>query len=162
MNTPLPTDPKARKDTPVVRGFLDYFPAAVAEVARVSKVGNDQHNPGEEMHHARGKSTDEADCIVRHLMERGTFDTDGLRHSAKVAWRAMSLLQKELEAAGAPLARGARLPVVAAELDYDRIFSSMPLTKPPKLDPEVVQEACGRGVRQTEPEPGPADTRCVK
>lgn len=106
--TTLPTDASARKDVPIVRGVLDYFPAAIAEVARVSKKGNDQHNPGEEMHHARGKSSDHADCLVRHLMERGTLDTDGLRHTAKVAWRALALLQLELEAAGAPLARGAK------------------------------------------------------
>lgn len=110
----LPTDAAARKAVPLVRGFLDYFSAACAEVAHVSKVGNDQHNPGEEMHHARGKSTDHADCIVRHLMERGTKDVDGLRHSAKVAWRALALLQEELEAAGAPLARGAKLPTMEA------------------------------------------------
>lgn len=106
----LPTDPTARKNTPMVRGLLDYFPAALAEVAAVSKAGNDQHNPGQPLHHARGKSTDHADCIVRHLMDRGTKDTDGQRHSAKVAWRALALLQEELEAEGAPLARGARKP----------------------------------------------------
>lgn len=106
----LPTDAQQRKAVPIVRGVLDYFPAAIAEIARVSKAGNDQHNPGQEMHHARGKSNDHADCIVRHLMDRGTVDTDGMRHSAKVAWRALALLQEELEAAGAPLARGARLP----------------------------------------------------
>lgn len=113
--TALPTDATARKAVPLMRGFLDYFPAACAEVAHVSKVGNDQHNPGEEMHHARGKSTDHADCIVRHLVDRGTKDVDGLRHSAKVAWRALALLQEELEAAGAPLARGAKLPATEAK-----------------------------------------------
>jgi hypothetical protein len=106
----LPADPKERKGVPLVRGVLDYFPAALAEVARVSKAGNDQHNPGQEMHHARGKSTDHADCIVRHLVDRGNYDTDGQRHSAKVAWRALALLQEELEADGAPMARGARSP----------------------------------------------------
>lgn len=111
----LPTDAKARKSIPIMRGCLDYFPAALAAVAELSRVGNEQHNPGEEMHHARGKSTDEADCIVRHLMERGTRDSDGVLHSVKVAWRALSLAQKELEAAGAPLARGARLPKTSQE-----------------------------------------------
>jgi len=106
----LPTQAADRKAIPIVRGCLDYFPAALAAVAAVSKAGNDQHNPGQEMHHARGKSSDHADCIVRHLMDRGTIDSDGMRHSAKVAWRALALLQEELEAAGAPLARGARLP----------------------------------------------------
>jgi hypothetical protein len=72
---------------------------AIAVIANVSHVGNAQHNPGQPMHWARGKSTDHADCIVRHLIERGTIDTDGLRHSAKVAWRALALLQEELEAA---------------------------------------------------------------
>jgi hypothetical protein len=93
----------------MARGLLDYFPAALAEVAHVSLVANEQHNPGEEMHHARGKSTDHADCIIRHLIDRGTVDGDGLLHSAKVAWRALALLQEELEAVGAPMARAARV-----------------------------------------------------
>ena len=104
----LPTDSAARKDIPLARGCLDYFPAALAAVAELSRIGNEKHNPGEELHHARGKSSDHADCIVRHLLERGTADTDGVLHSVKVAWRALALLQEELEAAGAPMARGAR------------------------------------------------------
>lgn len=108
--TTLPTSAAARKEIPLVSGCLDYFPAALAEVAHLSKIGNDQHNPGQPMHHARGKSTDHADCIARHLLERGTIDTDGIRHSAKVAWRALAQLQEELEReAGAPLPRGAKL-----------------------------------------------------
>ena len=98
----LPTDPKARKEMPIFRGLLMYFPDACAEVANVSFVGNEQHNPGEPMHWARGESNDQEDCLVRHLMERGTVDSDGLRHSAKVAWRALALLQLEIEAARAP------------------------------------------------------------
>jgi hypothetical protein len=109
--TTLPTEAADRKNIPIMRGCLDYFPAALAAVARVSKKGNDQHNPGQPMHHARGKSTDHADCCVRHMMDRGTIDTDGERHSAKAAWRALANLQEELELAGeAPLARGAKLP----------------------------------------------------
>jgi len=34
---------------------------------------------------------------MRHFVERGTLDTDGVRHSAKVVWRALALLQKEIE-----------------------------------------------------------------
>jgi dATP/dGTP diphosphohydrolase len=107
--TVLPTDKQARKDTPICTGLLDYFASAVAEVARVSLAGNKQHN-GENapLHWARGKSVDHADCIVRHLMERGTTDDDGMRHSAKMAWRALALLQEELEAEGAPMARGGK------------------------------------------------------
>lgn len=107
-STTLPTDAQARKATPICSGVLDYFPAALAEIARVSKAGNDQHNPGQPLHWARGKSMDHADCIIRHTMERGTVDSDGMRHSAKAAWRALALLQQELEAEGAPVARGAK------------------------------------------------------
>lgn len=104
----LPTSPAERKEIPLVTGLLDYFPAALAEVARISKAGNDQHNPGQPLHWARGKSMDHADCIGRHLVDRGSLDVDGKRHSAKLAWRALALLQEELEAEGAPMARGAR------------------------------------------------------
>lgn len=86
-----------RKNRPIARGVLDYFPDALAEVAYVSKVGNDQHNPGQPLHWAKEKSTDHADCILRHLIDRGKFDKDGMRHSAKVAWRALALLQTEIE-----------------------------------------------------------------
>lgn len=103
----LPTDKAERKAIPIVSGCIDYFPAALAAVAHISRIGNEQHNPGQPMHWARGKSADHADCLVRHLMDRGTIDTDGVRHSAKVAWRALALLQMELEAEGAPVARGA-------------------------------------------------------
>jgi len=104
----LPTDPMERKGYPVASGVLDYFPAALVEIAKISKAGNDQHNPGEPLHWARGKSTDQSDTIIRHFLERGTLDSDGLRHSAKLAWRALALLQLELETAGAPIARGAK------------------------------------------------------
>jgi hypothetical protein len=106
----LPTEPKARKAIPLVSGLLDYFPAALAAVAEVSRIGNEQHNPGQPLHWARGKSSDHADSLLRHLIERGTLDNDGISHTAKVAWRALALLQEELEAQGAPIARGAKLP----------------------------------------------------
>lgn len=72
----LPTDAARRKAIPIVRGCLDYFPAALAAVAELSRVGNDKHNPGQPMHHARSKSSDHADCIVRHLIDRGTIDPE--------------------------------------------------------------------------------------
>lgn len=97
-----------RKQYPLATGLLDYFPDALAEVAKLSFFGNEKHNPGQPMHHARGKSMDHADCIARHLTERGGFDGD-TRHSAALAWRALALLQEELEQEhGFPLPRGAR------------------------------------------------------
>lgn len=93
----LPTDPKERKSYPVASGVLDYFPDALAVIANVSWVGNEQHNPGTPLHWDRSKSTDEADTLIRHFLQRGTLDSDGIRHTAKMAWRALALLQKELE-----------------------------------------------------------------
>ena len=86
-----------RKQTPVFTGVLNYFPDAIREVARVSYVGNQQHNPDKPLHWDRSKSGDELDALSRHLLEAGTIDTDGIRHSAKVAWRALANLQKEIE-----------------------------------------------------------------
>lgn len=94
----LPTDAKARKAVPIVTGVLDYFPDAIAAVAEVSRIGNEQHNPGQPLHWERSKSTDHADCAGRHLLERGKIDTDGGRHTAKAAWRVLAILQLEIEA----------------------------------------------------------------
>lgn len=91
---------KRRKATPVFSGVIAYFPDALEEVARVSQIGNEQHNPGSPLHWDRNKSTDEMDAGVRHIIDRarGTvFDTDGGRHLAKAAWRILAALQKELE-----------------------------------------------------------------
>ena len=122
----LPTDAAARKAVPLASGCLDYFPDALAEVAGCSKAGNDQHNPGQPLHWDRAKSGDEADALLRHLMDRGTFDTDGIRHSAKVAWRALAMLQKELEAEGAPVARGAIAPLPPHVVVGDKIVLNLP------------------------------------
>ncbi len=104
----MPRNSADRKAVPLCTGVFDYFPAALASVARLSKHGNDKHNPGEPLHWARGKSTDHADCIARHLVDRGIIDADtGLSHTVEIAWRALALLQEEEESQGAPRARGA-------------------------------------------------------
>jgi hypothetical protein len=86
-----------RKEIPVYSGVLKYFPDAIKEVARCSYRGNQQHNPNKKLHWDRSKSGDELDALSRHLLDAGTFDSDGIRHSAKVAWRALANLQKEIE-----------------------------------------------------------------
>ena len=93
----LPTDSKERKCIPITSGVLDYFPLAIAEVAKASFAGNEQHHPGEKLFWDKSKSTDHSDCISRHLIDRGKYDSDGIRHSAKLAWRALALLEIELE-----------------------------------------------------------------
>ena len=105
----MPVDSKERKNVPLVTGVLDYFPAALAAVARLSKFGNDKHNPNEPLHWARNKSADHADCIGRHLVDRGVIDPEtGMSHTVEVAWRALAMLQLEEEERGAPKARGAQ------------------------------------------------------
>lgn len=95
--TTLSSVASERKQYPIASGLLDYFPDALAAIAHVSWQGNEQHNPGQPLHWARSKSADEADTMQRHFLERGTLDKDGLRHTAKMAWRALALLQKEIE-----------------------------------------------------------------
>jgi len=92
----LPTDAKERKNLPVATGVLDYFPKAFLEVSKASIAGNNQFMPGEPLHWDRSKSTDDADALIRHFLERGTLDSDGVRHSAKCAWRALAVLEREL------------------------------------------------------------------
>ncbi len=102
--TTLPTTAAERKMYPVASGFMDYFPDAICAVANLSYVGNQQHNPNQPLHWAREKSTDEADTMLRHFLQRGSLDTDGVRHTTKMAWRALALLQKEIEAEQATVA----------------------------------------------------------
>jgi dATP/dGTP diphosphohydrolase, N-terminal len=109
-------DSAYRKMFPMAEGLLDYFPDALAAVSNLSFLGNAKHNKDEPLHHARSKSTDHADCIMRHLTERGGFDTimvDGteyrVRHSVALAWRALALAQEEIEQEeNLPLPLGAR------------------------------------------------------
>jgi hypothetical protein len=111
----LPTDAKARKALPIITGVLDYFPDAIAEVAELSRIGNDQHNAGQPLHWSKHKSSDHVDCLGRHLLDRGTRDTDTVRHSTKVAWRALAALQIEIEAERA----GLTVPAYLAKLKVE-------------------------------------------
>lgn len=95
----METDRAKRKHIPIASGVIDYFPDAIWAVAECSWIGNEQHNPGTSLHWDRSKSGDEGDALMRHFLERGLVDTDGIRHSTKVAWRALALLQKEIEEA---------------------------------------------------------------
>lgn len=111
--TNLPTAAQ-RKEFPLATGCLDYFPDALAYVAHVSWASTQQHHPGSEMHWDRLKSTDEANTLARHFTERGLIDTDKLRHTGKVAWRALAMLQKELEESGEAPVRAQRLRASAS------------------------------------------------
>lgn len=115
----LPEDSSERKRVPLYSGMLAYFPAALAGVSMVSWNGNEKHNPGEPLHHARCKSTDHADCILRHLvdlhdlladLDRGA-DVDRseiLAEASAMCWRTLALSQELHERFGSPMAPGAR------------------------------------------------------
>lgn len=129
----LPSDSTQRKLIPLSRGLLEYFPAALAGVAKLSLESNEKHNPGLQMHHAREKSDDHADCILRHLVDLNDVesklgfvsprrtgaadevmtlpveDQKALRQRALhevscLAWRALALSQVLHEREGAPIA----------------------------------------------------------
>jgi len=88
-----------RKQYPLCSGVLWYFWNALVRVAHVSWVGNQQHNPGQPLHWARGKSTDQTDCIIRHLGEYdpGDMSDESELAIASVAWRALAELEVYLE-----------------------------------------------------------------
>ncbi len=113
----LPTDNAARKALPLWTYMTEYFPDAyVAEVA-VAVAGNNQHQPGEPLHWAREKSTDQMNTAFRHMFDHGrgqVKDVDGCYHLAKAIWRLKAELQLTIEREracdAAPQARGARCP----------------------------------------------------
>lgn len=113
----MPHDSAERKRVPVYSGLMAYFPDALIAVAKLSQEGNEKHNHGQPLHWSREKSADHADCIARHLLEHGTTDGPrGQRHSTMLAWRALALLQLELEAAHAQAVDEA----ISATLGQDR------------------------------------------
>ncbi len=105
----MSTDSATRKLMPVASGVLAYFPDALMCVSWISRVGNDKHNPGQPLHWAKEKSSDESDAEVRHLLDaaRGLPPDPGLEplgelgHLASKAWRALAHLQRACDQARA-------------------------------------------------------------
>lgn len=126
----FPEDSAARKEYPIYSGFLQYFPAAIAAIARHSYLGNQKHNPGLPLNHDRAKSGDEPDALARHLME-GDY--------VGMAWRALSLLQKHLEANGAPIAPAARnaQPSPLTDPAFDGVAAAMAVLDESDLPPHA-------------------------
>lgn len=108
----LPKEYKARKALPLFTFLTQYFPDAIVEMTKVSVAGNVQHNPGEKMHWARGKSVDQLNTAMRHIFDHGmgnVYDEeppevlacigeDGTMHLAKAAWRLLAEIQLICEA----------------------------------------------------------------
>jgi hypothetical protein len=101
--TYIPQDDAARKAAPMYRGLLGYFPAALFAVAAHSMAADKKHNPGatDGPTWARGKSSDHADCIIRHMIDAGKpGEPDREYHLTAIAWRALAMLQEEMERTG--------------------------------------------------------------
>ena len=129
----LPTDPKARKAIPVSSGCFAYFPDALIALAQLSALANEQHNPGEPLHWAKEKSTDEADALARHQLQHikgELYDTDRVLHATKVFWRAGAQLQRLLTSGVAPLAPETKDPINMTATE-ERIRQAHPLTQVP-------------------------------
>lgn len=109
---PTPAADADRKALPVWTGVVRYFPSALLEVSKVSKAGNDQHNPGQPLHWAQGKSMNQTDTAMRHLLDADACEgtPDELAHLAQAAWRVLARLQLACQREGAPMAPGARAP----------------------------------------------------
>jgi len=142
----LTKDKDERKTFPLYRGLFQYFPAALAEVAKVSHVGNEQHNPGQECFDNREKSNDDYDCMLRHMVEAEDIDDDGMLHAAKVAWRALRACQKILERRGHAAAPAARWPE-SMKNGYTFVPASAHVMVPQihSIGPE--QEECGNDIQ---------------
>jgi hypothetical protein len=167
MKLTLPTDSAERKDVPVLSGCMNYFPAALAWIARISVKGDRKHNPENKgpPFHARGKSMDHGDCIVRHTMDIEDMKAaiarspvvpydavdQLLEEAAYRAWRSCAELQELCEKYGAaPLAPAARLPDVTENM-YNKAY--------PNLGKADGQVGCGQAGFQRIPTDGRALAR---
>jgi hypothetical protein len=106
VSSVLSDDSKERKETPLYSGLLQYFPRALAAVARVSHKGNVKHNgAGTPIRWSREKSADHEDCVVRHMVTPYNVDTDGELHIVHAAWRTLAAAEIALEKLENPHAR---------------------------------------------------------
>ncbi|HEY5851275.1 MAG TPA: hypothetical protein VIT62_10985 [Lysobacter sp.] len=114
----LPIDAADRKAAPVFSGLLAYFPKTAVAIARLSLAGNIQHyGPGKPLHWNREVSADHQDCMLRHTMQSGTYDTDGILHDVKAAWRALAQCEVTIDRL-AGLESEAREPTEAEKAAY--------------------------------------------
>jgi hypothetical protein len=94
----LPINPSERKAVPIYSGVLAYFPKTIVALARLSLAGGIQHyGPDAPLHWNREVSKDHQDCMIRHTMQSGTEDTDGILHDVKAAWRALAQCEVVLD-----------------------------------------------------------------
>jgi hypothetical protein len=89
-------DSAGRKNVPLYEVLFGYFPDAMTALAIHSYNGNNKHNPGQPLHHARTKSMDHENCIMRHLANWEGMDGPD-DEAVALLWRAAALCQEKLE-----------------------------------------------------------------
>lgn len=83
---------------PLATGLFNFFPDALAYVAIVSAVCNAKHHGPNSPLMLHDKAGSNPDALLRHFAGRGSIDPDSkLRHTGLLAWRALAMLQTELE-----------------------------------------------------------------
>lgn len=156
----LGRDHAARKALPIMR-VLGYFTAAIAGLTRHAVRGNAQHNPGEPLHWARGKSMDHAECVGRHsfdMMDLHAWLRRNVGHPQYEAvlteleceydarlWRAAADSQEFYETyRGAPVSPSSEVtpPVAPAPAAYDP--SVFPQEQVDTLADDAIREITGQ------------------
>jgi hypothetical protein len=142
---PLPKDNALRKALPLFTFLTEYFPDAILELVKVSVAGNMQHNPGEPMHWARGKSMDQLNTAQRHMWDYATtgpyndepplppeilaaIGGEPPMHLANAAWRLLAQIQLDCESRAAAYAASAQ--------DSVELFPEAYQLTPDPLQPE--------------------------
>lgn len=76
----------------VLRGFLQQFPRAIEEVARVSQFGAEKYtwNGWETVPDGTERYSE---ALARHLLKQGDDPESGMSHAAHAAWNAMARLE---------------------------------------------------------------------
>ncbi len=84
----FPQDDKERQKAPVGQFVRDFFPHAIAALARHSWENQQKHTPGStKLTWAKDKSVGNGDQLLRHFMDGEYVHT---------AWRALELLERQL------------------------------------------------------------------
>lgn len=111
----LPEDDKLRKNVPIFKMIVGYFPKSMREITKVCVANNVRYSPDRapaDINWARGKSPDQLGSAFRHMLD---YEVDGLIFEAvdalvtektgidKVytlaegAWRLLAALELEIE-----------------------------------------------------------------
>jgi len=154
-----------------LKAFRKSCARTIIEMVKLSVEGNDKHNPDEPLHWAREKSTDQLDCIARHLFDYGVAeDADDLeaqiQEMSSVMWRAgakLQLLCEERDARSkvtSPAALVAKADARLADKVLNRrdycsragcrrpIGSACEMPKCPAVEPDVEPAPAGDDVLQ--------------